>query len=209
MSAALLVALVAGALQSPLAALKSMHERRLLARFAAADLRRVIDEMLPLAPSQLLVRPTGTPRGDGLFATGTIDAGTFIIDYEGENLSADQVRARFGRLAQGEYLMESGARLHRRGWAARLLPGGFRRKKCYIDAGDPAVSSRARFINHSRRPNCLCQTMDGLAPADGAVAGSLPRAMIFASADIAEGEELTFDYGQRYWRHRGAGEEIP
>lgn len=205
---ALMMAAIAGALQSPLAAFRSMREQRLLARFAAVDLRRVIDEMLPLAQSRLLVRPTGTTRGDGLFATSTIEAGTFILDYEGENISADQVRSRFGRQAQGEYLMESGARLWRRGWAMRLWPGGFRREKRYVDAGDPTVSNRARFINHSRAPNCLCQTMDGAAPADGFSAGSLPRAMIFASADIAEGEELTFDYGRRYWRNRDGGEEV-
>ena len=44
----------------------------------------------------------------------------------------------------------------------------------------------ARYINHSCKPNCEADMRDG-------------RILIYASRDIANGEELTIDYGEEYF----------
>jgi len=176
---------------------------------AARSVRQFMDDLTPLAHGRLLVRGTDTRRGDGLFATEAIAAGTYIFDYEGESLGVDEVRARFGGQAQGEYLMEQGMRLWTRNtpplWRAR-----FRRERRFVDAGDASASSsnRARFINHSRLPNCACQMMDGRAPCGEDETGTMPRAMIFASEGIEQGEELTMHYGDRYWEALESDSEV-
>ncbi|XP_068628498.1 histone-lysine N-methyltransferase EHMT2 isoform X2 [Battus philenor] len=61
-----------------------------------------------------------------------------------------------------------------------------------VDAAE--YGSAARFINHSCRPN--------LAPVrvfTGVRDLRLPVVALFAMRDIAAGEELTFDYGDKFW----------
>jgi SET domain-containing protein len=48
-------------------------------------------------------------------------------------------------------------------------------------------SNRARYINHSCDPNCETDIIKG-------------RILIFAIKNISVGEELTFDYGEEYFK---------
>lgn len=50
----------------------------------------------------------------------------------------------------------------------------------------------SRFINHSDSPNCE-SLLAFLSP--------WPYIVLRASRDIAEGEQLSYDYGPQYWRH--------
>lgn len=56
--------------------------------------------------------------------------------------------------------------------------------KKMIDGRDK--SNRARYINHSCRPNCEIETWRG-------------RAFIMAKRAIKPGEELSYDYGKEYF----------
>ena len=68
----------------------------------------------------------------------------------------------------------------------------------YVDGVDEsACTTKGRYMNHSRQPNCVCFTME-----------EPPRALIFTGATtVAIGDELVWDYGERYWRDRPADAE--
>jgi SET domain-containing protein len=100
--------------------------------------------------------------GLGLFATKPIKRGGTIAPYRGRRISTAEAARREARGAR--YMFELNSR-----WT--------------ID-GSPRWN-RARYINHSCRPN---------AEAVGRKGGIV----IVASRRIEPGEEITFDYGQEY-----------
>ena len=73
-------------------------------------------------------------NGLGLFTTEPIKKGTYIIDYAGKLLTADEADAR-----GGQYLFEINSR-----WT--------------IDG--TSRTNLARYINHSCRPNCETDTRE-------------------------------------------------
>ena len=102
-------------------------------------------------------------HGLGLFAGEDIEWGQRVIEYEGERLSAREVRRR-----------------------QRFYDSiGF---TCLIQFGNGEGidglkgTNESRFINHSLQPNV------------GAVRDE-HRIFFYALDDVAEGEELTFNYG--------------
>ncbi|AOS44405.1 SET domain protein [Lacunisphaera limnophila] len=125
--------------------------------------------------SQVRLARSGV-HGYGLFARDFIPTGERIIEYVGE------------RVTKGEAWRREQKRL------ARLAAGGDGcvyifdvTKRHDIDGG--VKWNLARRINHSCAPNCEVQIGRG-------------RIWIVAIRDIAEGEELTYDYGFDYvdWR---------
>ena len=120
------------------------------------------------------VRPCAQEaKGRGLFARRPFASGEPVIEYCGDVLSWRGLAERYGSGTinlQGKYVFE------------------LRQMGMYIDAGD-ADCGCARFINHSgRRPNLEAQ-LDQLHS----------RVWFTAARDIAAGDELCFDYGERYW----------
>ncbi|MBW8780644.1 MAG: SET domain-containing protein-lysine N-methyltransferase [Verrucomicrobia bacterium] len=123
-------------------------------------------------------RPTRSPwaelrnsriHGRGLYASKAIPAGTRIIEYRGERITK----------------AESDRREERRRARARRGDGGC----VYIfeinqrhDLDGSMAWNTARLINHSCEANCESSKIRG-------------RIWIVALRDIAEGEELSFDYG--------------
>lgn len=97
--------------------------------------------------------------GLGLFAGETIPKGTCIIEYVGKPATQAQLDGDDGR-----YLFDTGS---------GTIDGYIKKNK-------------ARFINHSCKPNC---------EADG------PKGKVFVVAlrAIKPGEELTYDYGEEYY----------
>ncbi|MCC6199021.1 SET domain-containing protein [Candidatus Nomurabacteria bacterium] len=73
-------------------------------------------------------------NGLGIFTMAPIEKGTYIIDYVGKLLTADEADAK-----GGQYLFEINSK-----WT--------------IDGS--ARSNLARYINHSCRPNCESDTFD-------------------------------------------------
>lgn len=95
-----------------------------------------------------------------MFAVGPIPKNSCIIEYTGRPATSVQQKANTGK-----YLF----------WTSDTA---------MIDGNIPA--NKARFINHSCRPNCETDIKNG-------------RIFIFSKRNIKAGEELYFDYGSEYF----------
>ncbi len=96
----------------------------------------------------------------GLFARTPIEKGEFVLEYTGTIVPteiADTLGTRY------LFDLEDG----------RTIDGS-------------PKTNKARWINHSCRPNCEAFLEDG-------------HINIYAERAIAAGEELSFDYGQEYY----------
>ena len=98
--------------------------------------------------------------GRGVFACEDIPKGACIAEYTGVEVSEDD-----SAYSRGKYLF-------------------YISKKRTIDGNVP--ENRARFINHSCRPNCEATGPNG-------------RVFIMARRRIKAGEELTYNYGKEYF----------
>jgi uncharacterized protein len=98
--------------------------------------------------------------GLGLFAKAPIPKGACVIEYVGVELTPEQVEASNSR-----YLFEITSR--------KTIDGAPR-------------WNRARYINHSCRPNCEIEISKG-------------RVFICARRNIKPGEELGYNYGKDYF----------
>jgi len=98
--------------------------------------------------------------GLGLFTNWNIKKGDFIIEYTGEKISSDEADRRGGR-----YLFTINS-------------------KWVIDAKNH--KHRARYINHSCRPNCEVINEGG-------------ELNVYAKKDIKPGDELSYYYGRGYF----------
>jgi len=108
----------------------------------------------------LMVRRSARGRGLGLFTEGEIPRGAFIVEYIGRIIptsDADNINTK--------YLFEVDEKI--------TIDGSLR-------------SNKARYINHSCRPN-----------AEAEIDGS--RIFIYAKKKIREGEEIFYDYGDEYF----------
>ena len=115
-------------------------------------------------------------HGRGVYARIAIPRGTRIIEYIGERITKAESRRREQlRLAR-----------QRRGGDGSVYIFELNRR---YDLDGRMRGNVARLINHSCAPNCRSETIRG-------------RIWIIAQTDIAEGEELTFDYGYAFneWR---------
>jgi SET domain-containing protein len=97
--------------------------------------------------------------GLGLFAAVPIPKGACVIEYVGRQISREEMYSSNSR-----YLFEINSR--------KTIDGAPRWNK-------------ARYINHSCRPNCEIEIARG-------------RVWIFARRNIKPGEELGYDYGEAY-----------
>ena len=129
---------------------------------------------LPNAP--VAVGESAPGMGQGLFATAEIPSGTYLFDYEGECLSETEMFARYPD-AKGRYIACIG-------------------EAAYIDGADEEKSGLARWINHSQRRANVRWRKQRFGPVS-------PAMHFYALRDIAEGEELFFDYGDEYWAAMG------
>jgi len=98
--------------------------------------------------------------GRGLYACEEIPKGACIIEYTGRPATEEETTRDTGKF----YFQVS---------KTKMIDGNIR-------------SNRARFINHSCRPNCEAEGPNG-------------RVFIVARRKIKVGEELTYDYGQEYF----------
>lgn len=110
-------------------------------------------------PGAYKIRTKRSKTGLGLYADEKIPKGACIIEYIGKPATQAQLDGDDGR-----YLFDTGS---------GTIDG-------YIKA------NKARYINHSCKPNC---------EADG------PKGRVFITAlrAIKPGEELTYNYGEEYY----------
>ena len=111
-------------------------------------------------------------KGEGLFATKDIAAGSFICCYEGELLSCREGKRRFCEYPEsfGSYLVE------------------FRLKEKQYFLDGTAQRSYGRCINHSVKPNLKGKSK---------MWNGKPVLYFVASENIKAGSELLWDYGVR------------
>jgi uncharacterized protein len=130
--------------------------------------------------ARFAVRKSKPGLGHGLFATTALKKGDYILEYKGRRIPTPQADA-----SKSRYLFEID-----RSWT---IDGHVR-------------SNLARYINHSCKPNCEADLRDlpalaSVLHADGTrserKAGG--HILIYASRDIAKGEELGIDYGEEYF----------
>lgn len=107
-------------------------------------------------------------HGHGLFATEAITSGSFIVEYIGLYIS-------------NEKAAERSKDPNCRQWFFQLD------SKIVIDANKEG--SAARYMNHSCDPSCYAQIVVD--------ESHRKHVCFFAARDIAEGEELCFDYMSR------------
>lgn len=98
--------------------------------------------------------------GLGLYANEAIPKGVCVIEYFGPYLTNAEADA-----VNNKYLFEVSER--------RTIDGSPR-------------ANKARYINHSCRPNCEPEIRKG-------------RVFIFSRRAIKPGEELSYNYGKDYW----------
>ncbi|KAG6459723.1 hypothetical protein O3G_MSEX011561 [Manduca sexta] len=123
----------------------------------------------------------GGARGWGLRATRRVARGSPVAAYCGELLPA----ARADTRAADHYMFALDVK-------DDLLEQCVDKTQLCVDAA--VYGSAARFMNHSCRPN--------VAPVRVFTACRdlrLPVVTLFATKDVQPGDELTFDYGDKFW----------
>jgi len=117
-------------------------------------------------PGEFELAVKRSSAGLGLFAASPIPKGACVIEYIGRQISREEMYTSNSR-----YLFEINSR--------KTIDGAPRWNK-------------ARYINHSCRPNCEIEIAKG-------------RVWIFARRSIKTGEELGYDYGEAYVNEYLAG----
>lgn len=131
----------------------------------------------PATRSEWIRRGRSSIHGGGLYARQAIPAGTRVIEYVGERITKAEAERREVR------------RLANRAAGRDGCVYVFELNQRHDIDGDVRWNT-ARYINHSCAANCEPQVIRG-------------RIWIVARRDIAEGEELSYDYGFDFadWRH--------
>jgi len=122
------------------------------------------------------------PKGLGLFAKCEIPEGMTIGTYEGELLTAKQYMRRY---PTGDSI-----------YTFQLNDRAQRRDLLYLDARDPSKSNLTRYINHEANIPNLIVSIEEVRTGKGI---PVTYAVFFTSTRaISAGEELSFDYGDKY-----------
>jgi SET domain-containing protein len=111
-------------------------------------------------PGQFKLLVKRAKAGLGLFAGENIPKGACLIEYVGRVLSTEEQYS-----SRSKYLFEINSR---------------------VTIDGQARSNKARYINHSCRPNAEPEIRRG-------------RIFIMSLRDIQLGEEITYDYGEEYF----------
>lgn len=132
--------------------------------------------------SRLEIRPVER-KGYGLFTLDTIPEGTFICEYAGELVSREVAAVRCQDQANASYILTM-----REHYGEHVI-------ESHIDAYK--FANIGRYVNHSCSPNCT------IVPTR---AGSIiPKAAIFTTKVVKEGEEITYSYVEGIQGDEGLG----
>lgn len=111
-------------------------------------------------PGDFKLKVGKSKTGKGIFALEPIPKGKCIIEYVGVKISEKEEET-----INSKYLFDLGSK---------------------ITINGNVAWNKAKYINHSCRPNCEAEGPKG-------------RVFIFSIKNIKPGEELTYDYGKEYW----------
>mmetsp|Transcript_27193 Transcript_27193/g.65994 ORF Transcript_27193/g.65994 Transcript_27193/m.65994 type:complete len:225 (+) Transcript_27193:48-722(+) len=139
----------------------------------------------PLIEGSIVVKDTGTAKGYGAYWMDeqelVLPKHTFLGFYQGTP------RSSLEGLENTEYIM--------------TLDGGQSYVDGYERAQDRSAFSPVHF-NHEEAPKANCLRMLLTLESSSSSSSNQRQCAFFTSRDIACGEELTFDYGENYWRGR-------
>ena len=131
-------------------------------RGRAPERQKIEDTRLGAIYLPRIRRKRSPLHGWGVFALEDINKNKRIVTYDGEKISSKESADREDRyLRRGEI------------WCFRL------NQRWVIDAN--VNGNVARFINHSCRPNCYSNVIDG-------------TIWVIAGKSVKAGDELTYDY---------------
>nr|XP_057919197.1 N-lysine methyltransferase KMT5A-A [Doryrhamphus excisus] len=114
-------------------------------------------------------------KGRAVFAARCFRKGEYVVEYHGDLLEMTDAKKREAEYAQNP---ETGCYMY---YFQYLC-------KAYCVDATKETERLGRLINHSKNGNCQTKLHD----IDG-----VPHLILVASRDIAEGEELLYDYGDR------------
>jgi uncharacterized protein len=112
-----------------------------------------------IAATALICFRESAIHGTGGFAKTDISAGTLVAEYAGERIDKDESLRRCETGNEFIFALDDE-------W----------------DLDGSVMWNQARYLNHSCKPNCVAERVDG-------------RIWIIARRHIRAGEELTFNYG--------------
>ncbi|NWZ14674.1 SETMR methyltransferase, partial [Agelaius phoeniceus] len=138
---------------------------------------------------QLRLQVFRTPhKGWGVRALQPIPEGSFVCEYAGEVLGFAEAQRRIQAQSPQEpnYIIAVREHLH----DGRVM-------ETFVDP--TRIGNVGRFLNHSCEPNLVMVPVR--------VDSMVPKLALFAAADIAAGEELTYDYSGRFRNVPGASRE--
>ena len=137
----------------------------------------------------ILIRPASGNKGLGAFATSFIPMGTLLGEYRGEELTKDEVYARFfGRREKDQADIDWIASRFNR---SQGITGNYLLETTdgmYVDCEDEDLSTWCRYMNHDDEGTDGCNVKAFLRSAKYGNVHKWPR--MYAINDIEIGEEL-------------------
>ncbi|XP_041666278.1 N-lysine methyltransferase KMT5A-A-like [Cheilinus undulatus] len=116
-------------------------------------------------------------KGRGVFATEPIEQGSFVLEYRGEFISAEECQSRNYSETQSAFLYEF----------------DWKKSQWCIDASKED-GSLGRLVNDNHKyPNCIMKKV---------IVNNRPHLCLFAVRNIEVGMELDYNYGDSKWPWR-------
>ncbi|KAM7315941.1 LOW QUALITY PROTEIN: hypothetical protein ACRRTK_025011 [Alexandromys fortis] len=137
--------------------------------------RKKIDELIESGKEEGLKVELIYGKGRGVIAMKQFSQGDFVVEYHGELLEITDAKKREALYAQDPSI------------GCYMYYFQYRSKPYCVDA-TRETNRLGRLINHSGYGNCKTKRHD---------IDSVPHLILVASRDIAAGEEILFDYGDR------------
>lgn len=137
--------------------------------------RRRIDELIESGKEEGMKIDLIDGKGRGVIATKQFSRGEFVVEYHGDLIEITDAKKREALYAQDP---STGCYMYYFQYLS----------KTYCVDATRETDRLGRLINHSKCGNCQTKLHD--------IAG-VPHLILIASRDIAAGEELLYDYGDR------------
>ncbi|XP_072443722.1 N-lysine methyltransferase KMT5A-A isoform X1 [Chiloscyllium punctatum] len=137
--------------------------------------KKVIDDLIRNGKEEGMKVGIIDGKGRGVMATKSFQRGEFVVEYNGDLIEFTDAKNREAKYAQDP---STGCYMYYFQYLS----------KTYCVDATKETSRLGRLINHSKNGNCQTKLHD----VDGK-----PHLILVASRDIAKGEELLYDYGDR------------
>ncbi|XP_037600112.1 N-lysine methyltransferase KMT5A [Cebus imitator] len=149
--------------------------RSLIFKLGQSEERKRIDELIESGKEEGMKIDLIDGKGRGVIATKQFSRGDFVVEYHGDLIEITDAKKREALYAQDP---STGCYMYYFQYLS----------KTYCVDATRETNRLGRLINHSKGGNCQTKLHD----IDG-----VPHLILIASRDIAAGEELLYDYGDR------------